>query len=35
MQNPDWPSAADRRQDLAAHVALAERLRRVHPTCRP
>lgn len=34
LQNPDWPSAADRRQDLAAHVALSERLRRVHPTCR-
>ena len=27
-QHPDWPSADDRRDDLAAHVTLAERLRR-------
>ena len=35
LQDPEWPAAADRRQDLAAHVALAERLRRVHATRRP
>jgi hypothetical protein len=34
LQNPDWPSVADRRQDLAAHVALAERLRRARSTRR-
>ena len=27
-QNPRWPSAEDRGDDLAAHMRLAERLRR-------
>jgi hypothetical protein len=31
-QQPDWPSAAERSEDLAAHARLAERLRRAsHP----
>lgn len=27
-QRPDWPTEADREADLAAHIALAARLRR-------
>lgn len=34
LQNPAWPGAADRHQDLLAHVRLAECLRRADPTRR-
>lgn len=34
LQNPEWPSADDRRRDLDAHVRLAERLRCAYPTGR-
>jgi hypothetical protein len=32
---PDWPSREERDRDLAEHVELSRRLRRVHPrSCR-
>jgi hypothetical protein len=34
MLHRDWPDAAGRREDLLAHVRLAERLRRVGTTRR-
>lgn len=32
-QHPGWPSADDRRRDLAAHVRLSELLRRAPQPC--
>jgi hypothetical protein len=34
LRNPDWPDASARQADLAAHVRLAERLRRAGSTRR-
>jgi hypothetical protein len=34
LRNPDWPDASLRQADLAAHVRLAERLRRAGATRR-
>jgi hypothetical protein len=34
LQHPGWPNAADRREDLNAHVRLAELLHRAGPTRR-
>jgi hypothetical protein len=31
LLRPDWPSAAEREADLAAHAALSGQLRRVRP----
>lgn len=32
LQDPDWPSPADRRDDVLSHVRLAELFRRAHST---
>jgi len=33
--HPDWPTEADRRDDLAVHIRVSESLRRVDPSrCR-
>ncbi len=35
LQDPAWPDAALRREDLLAHVRLADRFRRAGATRRP
>lgn len=35
LQNPDWPSPADRRQDLLCHARLAELFQRARSARRP
>lgn len=35
LQTPDWPSPAERRQDLQSHIRLTRLLRRARPTGRP
>jgi hypothetical protein len=34
LQNPSWPDAEERRQDIAAHARLSETLRRAASTSR-
>jgi hypothetical protein len=35
LQNPSWPDADDRRQDLASHVRVTALLGRASSACRP